>query len=186
LNCEPLYFWRYRAMVDGVNWEHGADIAWSGPFGPWTVTMADSPGGSDSPVQCVLDWNAWVVSDDFPVYITMHIEGIGGIPRNLQLVITNPENGTVDIAPEQPKYADGQTVTLTAIPDPNGKGFNKWAVKDLLDANNKWSDSNAVLNLAMDSDYEVKAKFKCGSALPPFVGMVLLALGLAVVIRRMT
>ncbi len=128
------------------------------------------------------------------------------VGRSLTLTVSNPENGTVMIDPDllvdpnnlttdpnvptdpnEPRiYTDGTEVVLVANPDPNGKGFNKWEVTDPLDANNNFTDTNLVLTLTMDRDWEVAAKFKCGSAaLMPMIGLTLLALGIGAVIRRL-
>ncbi len=67
----------------------------------------------------------------------------------------------------------------------NGKGFNKWEVTDPIDANNNFTDTNLVLYLTMDRDWEVAAKFKCGSAaLMPIIGLTFLILGVGVLARR--
>ncbi len=127
--------------------------------------------------------------------------------RTLTLTVKNPENGTVTIDPDllvdpnnlstdpnvptdpnEPRiYTDGTEIALVANPDPNGKGFNKWEVTDPLDANNNFSDTNLVLTLTMDRDWEVTAKFKCGSAaLMPMIGLTLVALGVAALVRRLS
>ncbi len=36
----------------------------------------------------------------------------------------------------------------------------------------------------MDADWQIEAAFKCGGSVPPFIAMTLLALVLAVIIRR--
>ena len=78
------------------------------------------------------------------------------------------------------------------VPEPaEGKLFRVWKIWDdpnrYPDGNYVAEDSNAVLYLTMDKDYAVEAVFKCGSAdmLPP-VGVVLMALTLGLVIRRLT
>lgn len=87
-------------------------------------------------------------------------------------------------------YTPGTEVVLVATPtsgnsfkewkiyDPNHPGDNAYAVKD----------TNSTLYLTMvDGDWQVEAAFKCGSseALMP-LGVVLLALVVGVVIRRMS
>ncbi len=117
--------------------------------------------------------------------------------KTLTLHVGHPENGDVEINPDLPdpndpateedrllQYTDGTEVVLIAHPDPNGKGFNKWEVTDPVDANNNFTDTNMVLYLTMDRDWEVAAKFKCGSAgLMPLVAAFGI-LSLAVVVRR--
>ncbi len=128
----------------------------------------------------------------------------------LDMTIVHPENGTVTVDPENPhpddpfdpntydpndpntnpdarllRYGEGQEVMLVANPEPTGKGFNKWEVTDPGDANNNFTDTNTVLYLTMDRDWEVAAKFKCGSAaLMPMIGLTLLGLGIGVLVRR--
>ena len=81
------------------------------------------------------------------------------------------------------RYTDGTQVVLTAVPLA-GKLFLKWKYWDMATPGTATEDTNAVLYLVMDADYGVEAQFKCGSSVPPFVAMMLLALGVGVVIRR--
>ncbi len=101
----------------------------------------------------------------------------------------NDPNSWVGTWPPDPnelrRYTPGTEVMLVATPDPNGKGFNKWEVTDPADSNNNYSDTNLVLYLTMDRDWEVKAKFACGSAaLMPILGLTLVALFVGVIVRR--
>jgi len=85
------------------------------------------------------------------------------------------------------RYTNGTAIVLTAQPI-TGKSLKQWTIYDPNypgDANYAVTDTNTVLYLTMDADWEVEAKFKCGASVPPFVAMTLLALGLAVVIRRL-
>ncbi len=83
------------------------------------------------------------------------------------------------------RYTTGTEVVMVAHPWPGGKGFNKWEVTDPVDANNSFADTNAVLYLTMDRDWEVKAKFACGSAaLMPMIGLSLAFLGAVALVRR--
>lgn len=195
LNSEILFFWRFIATI-GSDTEAGADLSWSGPFRYWDIQIADAPHlnqtGNGS-VQVVLEWQFWV-QGDFPLLGTFHMEGEGGLPRSLDLVIERPEKGTVEVTPDvldpvkMPKYIDGTVVTLTAIPNPDSKGFLNWKIWDPNfpgDDNYMVKDTNTVLTLVMDGDYVVEAKFKCGSASAMMpLGIVLLALTAGVVIRR--
>jgi hypothetical protein len=126
------------------------------------------------------------------------------VPRNLSLLVKTIDKGTVTIDPDllvgmddpnndpndpnQPRqYTDGTEIVLVATPVP-GKSWRAWKIYDPNhpgDSNYAVEDSNTVLYLTMDADYDVEAIFKCGSSdmLPP-VGMVLLALGLGLVARR--
>ncbi|MBN1342412.1 MAG: hypothetical protein JXQ73_07015 [Phycisphaerae bacterium] len=120
----------------------------------------------------------------------------------LDLNVVNTNYGTVTINPDlrndpnddpndwshQRRYTQGTEVVLVAEPI-EGKSFNRWLIFDPNypgDANHATPDSNTVLYLTMDVDKSVEAAFKCGTGAPPFMAMSLLALGLGVVIRRLT
>ncbi len=122
------------------------------------------------------------------------------VSHSLDLTIVNENYGTITIDPDllddlegdpnDPnqlrRYTDGTEVVLVAEPV-EGKSWNRWTVFDPNypgDANYATSDTNAVLLLTMNQDHIVEAAFKCGSSLPPFVAMTLLAMGVAVVARR--
>ncbi len=87
------------------------------------------------------------------------------------------------------RYTAGTEVTLVAMPI-EGKAFKNWKVYDPNhpgDANYAVEDTNAVVYLTMDADYEIQAAFTCGSGemlLP--LGMVLMALGVSAALRRLT
>ncbi len=86
--------------------------------------------------------------------------------RELTLGLTNRPWGTVDVDPNQVVYEPNQTVTLTACPIPS-KSFKYWEVYDPNhpgDANYVALDTNDVLTLVMDADWEVTAVFECGSS----------------------
>lgn len=135
----------------------------------------------------------------------------GAVKHNLDLTIYNPHKGQIEISPDNPdpadpfdpntldpndpntnpdarllRYVEGCEVTLVAVP---GEGsFKEWRVYDPNfpgDSNYVTVDTNSVLYVTMDDDYVVEVDFKCGSGVPPFLAMTLLALGLGVVIRRM-
>ncbi len=189
LNSEFLFYTQLELTFpnDVVS---GAAMLWSTPFDPWSVEVSDT-GNPDAPTQATLNWTFHIEPD--PNYGaldgTLQLEGIGGVARQLTLEVSHPENGTVQIDPEMPRdrYPHGLPITLTAVPDPNGKGFNKWEVVDPADSNNNYSDTNLVLTLTMDRDWEVKAKFACGSAaLMPMIGLTLLGLAGIVAYRRRT
>ena len=87
----------------------------------------------------------------------------------------------------QRRYTDGTEIVMVATPV-EGKSFKQWKIYDPNhpgDSSYVNVDTNAVLYLTMDGDYEIEAIFKCGSGemLPP-VGMVLGMLTLSVVARR--
>ncbi|MBN1341407.1 MAG: hypothetical protein JXQ73_01940 [Phycisphaerae bacterium] len=112
----------------------------------------------------------------------------------LDLRVFNSPWGSVEIDPpsDEPNrlsYARGTDVTLTALPNPD-RSFRCWTIwadpNQSGDANFGLVDTNAVLCLTLDGDYVVEAAFKCGSDLPPFIAMTLLALGVGSVIRRVS
>jgi len=129
-------------------------------------------------------------------------------PRMLNLTVSNSHMGTIKIDPDiladcnnvdpnlwdptdysaPRRYTDGTTVVLTAEPL-SGKSLKQWTIYDPNhpgDANYTVQDTNTVLYLTMDADWEIEAKFKCGGGVPPFIAMTLLALALGVVLRRAT
>lgn len=124
-------------------------------------------------------------------------------PCKLTLNVVKPNYGAVAIDPDlrdptdpntpdekKLRYTKGTGIALSAVPI-SGKSFGGWAVwadpNKYPDANFiTIQDSNAVLYLTMDHDYLAEATFKCGSGVEPFVGVVLLALAVGVVVRRLT
>ncbi len=140
-------------------------------------------------------YNADVSYDDFEVrwgdFTTTY--------RDLTLKVVNPTKGYVTIDPdiladlnddpndpnELRRYTDGTEVVLAATPTEGS--WNHWKIFDPNypgDSNYYSFDTNSVLYLTMDTDWSVEAQFKCGSSLPPFVAMSLLALAVGVVVRR--
>lgn len=123
------------------------------------------------------------------------------VSHTLSLTAVNAQYGTVTIDPDwlaDPNdpdglraYTNGTELVLVAEPDvAEGRGFKAWKIYEAGhsgDPNFLVQDTNAVLYLTMDRDWEVQAVFKCSSssALAP-VGAVLLLLGSAVVLRRLT
>ncbi len=104
--------------------------------------------------------------------------------KSLALHYVNEPFGVVELDPEpadanNPVYAEGTEVTLTAIPDPN-RVFTHWEVYDPNfpgDANHCVIDSNATLVLVMDTDHEVTAVFRCGSGVRPVLPLVAIGIG---------
>ncbi len=199
LNSEILYYWNFVLFVNGGDpndpndvVEADSDFTWSDPFEPWTVTMSDAADPNLGDVDIVVEWVFWILSGgDRFIQGTVHIEATGGIGRSLEIINNSPDRGSVTVDPNYPRidtFPSGSTVTLTAVPEPD-RGFKEWKIFDPNfpgDSNYITRDSNAVLDLVMDGDYQVEAVFTCGSGLPPFVAMALLALGLGVVIRRLS
>ncbi len=100
----------------------------------------------------------------------------------------NSWSGDYPLDPETlRRYTNGTEVVLVAEPL-EGKSFKSWTVFDPNypgDRGHAVEDTNSVLYLTMDADWEVEASFSCGSSefLPP-MGMVLLALVAGVIVRR--
>ncbi len=121
------------------------------------------------------------------------------VAHTLDLTIRNGHMGTIVIDPDLPdpndpntadarlcRFTNGTEVVLTAAPL-SGKSLKEWIIYDPNhpgDANYMAVDTNTVLYLTMDADWEIQAAFKCGGSVPPFIAMTLLALGMAVVVRR--
>jgi len=85
------------------------------------------------------------------------------------------------------RYTDGTAIVLTALPH-SGKSLKHWIIWDPNhpgDSNYTATDTNTVLYLTMDANWQIDAAFKCGGSVPPFVAMTLLALGLAAAVRRL-
>ncbi len=99
---------------------------------------------------------------------------------SLSLTLVNGACGTVDISPNQPDYASGAVVSLTATSNPD-RYFDGWEILDPNapdDANLARIEPNAVLTLVMDANYQVTARFRCSNSmmLPiPAMMMVLAA-----------
>jgi len=87
----------------------------------------------------------------------------------LTVTVVKPQYGHVDLVPEpadpnQPEYASGAVITLTAEPN-EGKSFKRWKLFDPNypgDANHITIDTNNPVTIVMDADRELKAIFKCG------------------------
>ncbi len=188
LNSEILFFWSFRATTNGVDWDIDADIDWSDPFAPWQIKIGNN--GADAH----LEWGMEIGNPGDLLFIkgTVTLEGVGGVARTLTVTTDKVDWGTVEVDPDWPriwpKFADGQEIVLTATPI-DGKILKEWRIwddpNDYPDTGLATIDSNAVLTLTMNGDKHVEAKFKCGSNLPPFIAMTLLALAVAVMIRRL-
>lgn len=88
---------------------------------------------------------------------------------HLNLTITNSSYGTVTVLPDPPGrlYAFGTLVDLTAVPD-SSRIFEGWTIYDPNfpgDPAHSRTDANSHIQLTMNNDYDVEAKFKCGSGL---------------------
>ncbi len=104
---------------------------------------------------------------------------------NLEPNLTHPDGG------EKRRYTNGTPVVLDAVLPCGNKTFKKWTVKGPNLSDDPLyqivTDTNEVVYLTMDGDYLVKATCKCGGGgIEPFAGMVLVMLGLAVAVRRLT
>ncbi len=124
------------------------------------------------------------------------------VSHSLDLTVSNGHMGTVTIDPdllddpdndpndlgELRRYTDGTEVVLSAEPL-SGKSLKHWIIYDPNhpgDANYVAEDTNTVLYLTMDADWQIEAAFKCGGGVPPFIAMTLVALAMGVAIRRGT
>jgi hypothetical protein len=121
------------------------------------------------------------------------------VARSLRLTVAHDNWGTITIDPDirhpsDPnlpaekllRYTDGTQVVLSATAITK-KAFDKWVIWDPNypnDPNRAITDSNAVLHLTMDRDYDIQASFKCASGLEPMLGIGLAVLVLGVIIRR--
>jgi len=165
-------------------------LAWYCPEGVVAIAAwsDDESWGSGFPADCIYD----------------NMEARTGVftnsPKLLTLTVKNASRGTITIDPNlvDPndtgdtktrlrRFTEGTEVVMVgeAI---EGKSFDGWTIFDPNypgDREHAVEDTNSVLYLTMDADWEIEASFGCGSSemLPP-LGMVLLALGAGVVIRR--
>ena len=186
--------WLLTGEMSGPYWSGGTDplqfyfsegrtavASWSSDYVNW---------GNGFPVD--------VVYDDFEARKGMFDPNN---PRQLDLTITNGHMGTINLNLDVPdptdpntaaarlcRYTNGTEIVLIAEPL-SGKSLKHWIIWDPNhpgDANYTSTDTNTVLYLTMDADWEVEAAFKCGggSDLVMPLGMVLLALFAGVVIRR--
>jgi predicted component of type VI protein secretion system len=111
-----------------------ADSGWG--FDRWTGDAS----GTNNPITIVMD------SDKS---VTARFDTISQ-PDEYTLNTSVVGNGGIEISPEKTVYSDGESVTLTAIPD-SGWQFDQWAG----DA----SGSDNPVTLVMDSDKSVTAIF---------------------------
>ncbi len=124
-------------------------------------------------------------------YLDVGVFGIHGFllafPK-LTLSVVNGQWGQVDVEPNVPFFVDSNTpVTLTATPTA-GRSFGEWMIwadpNRYPDANFAVTDDNSVLHLTMDRDYQVEARFKCGSGLGSMLPLSVLGLAGAFCLRR--
>ncbi len=122
-------------------------------------------------------------------------------PHTLGLSVVNDHMGVVTLSPDQlldpnddpndpnavRQYAAGTVVMIDAAPI-EGKMFKHWLIFDPNYPGEPYyatEDTNQVLTLAMDQDYEIEAAFKCGSGMGYVLPLMLVGvLGLFVVRRR--
>ncbi len=196
-------------FLRGAIW-HGDKYGWDGKW----LFGGELSGDWDKPETVKKywpeGWMAFAVSSDvdrgngFPGDAAVdQVEARSGqftaTPHLLDLTISNGHMGRIDIDPDLPdpndpntssarlcRYTDGTQVVLVAKPL-QGKSLKQWIIYDPNhpgDANHVVIDTNSVLYLTMDADWEIEAAFKCGGSVPPFVAMTLLALATGVVVRR--
>ncbi len=175
---------------------------WSGSTDPMTFYC---PEGRSAVASWSSDYQNW--GNGFPVDVVYDdFEARDGLfdpnnPRLLDLAITNGHMGTVNLNPDVPdpndpntadarlcRYTNGTEIVLIAEPL-SGKSLKHWIIWDPNhpdDSNYVVTDTNSVLYLTMNADWDIEAAFKCGggSELVMPLGMVLFALFAGVVIRR--
>jgi len=98
-------------------------------------------------------------------YIDVDYVRIYTAEYTLTLNVINGTFGVVDVEPNYPTYAEGSTVTLTAIPN-EGRSLREWTLFDPNypgDANLAAVDANNPIAVTMNANREVTAAFKCGS-----------------------
>jgi hypothetical protein len=103
--------------------------------------------------------------------------------RTLSLSVGHASWGSITIDPNDPNYAAytfplGKEVTLTAIPV-SGKRFESWTIYDPNHPGDVFysvQDTNSVLHLTMNANWEVEAKFNCGTGVASV--LPLLAIGM--------
>ncbi|MBN1346857.1 MAG: PKD domain-containing protein [Phycisphaerae bacterium] len=157
--------------------DDGAGLTYAWDFGD------DETSGDPSPVHTYGGPGWYLVSctvtDDDGVSNTdwVYVEALAG----LRLDVINGAWGSVEVEPNEPGYADANTVvTLTAFPI-EGRVFGHWDRYDPNypdDANHATVDSNNPLTLVMDTDHHVTAVFKCGSGLGQVFPLLLCVLWL--------
>lgn len=112
-------------------------------------------------------------------------------PKRLDLQVVNAQYGTITIDPlladpndpNMPeerllRYTAGTEVVLTAEAV-SGRSWKQWTIYDPNfpgDVAHATTDTNAVLYLTMDQDYQIEAAFKCGS------GVTMIPFGLSMVL----
>jgi hypothetical protein len=123
------------------------------------------------------------------------------VPCRLRLTVAHDPWGTIVVNPDlrdptDPnlpadklmRYTKGTKVVLSATAIAK-KAFDKWMIYDPNypnDPNHAIADSNAILHLTMDQDYQVQAVFKCASGVEPLLVVGLAALALVAIIRRLS
>ncbi|MBN1346736.1 MAG: hypothetical protein JXQ73_28860 [Phycisphaerae bacterium] len=195
----------------GAIW-HGDKYDWDGKYvlaGEWSTTFG-GPSINDPNFYWPEGACYFLANSDnmyaggFPADVAYdNIEVRTGIftkdPKRLDLAVVNPQYGLIVIDPEMVdpndpntandrllRYTEGTEVALLAEPI-EGKSFKGWRFFDPNhpgDANYGATDANHVIYLTMDRDYEIEAAFKCGTSLPPFVAMTLMAMAVGVAVRR--
>jgi hypothetical protein len=123
------------------------------------------------------------------------------VARRIVLSIAHSNWGTLSVNPDlrdpsddpnNPdlrvfRYTDGTQVELSAAAITKKK-FSGWTIFDPNypgDPNRAVVDSNSVLRLTMDRDYQIQATFACASGVEPFLGFGMLVLVLCAAYRRL-
>jgi hypothetical protein len=168
----------------------GVYHVWVTPADNGTGTLSAGGGNGASPVSVLEPNLSQPPFGNPPDHITT---GPGfyvarGTYYTLTLTVQNGGMGDIDVTPNQPGYAPGTGVILTATSH-EGKEFLGWGMYDPNypgDQNYYTTDTNSTLNLVMNANWQVDAAFKCdsgGDAMLP-LGMVGVV-GVLFLIRRL-
>ncbi|MEM9379146.1 MAG: DUF1349 domain-containing protein [Planctomycetota bacterium] len=111
--------WTHQYSIDGTSWTTNATFTRAlnvTGIGPFAGTAGPAPA-FDARIDYVFDAAAPVVPED---------GGPTGGDVTLQTATAGNGSGTIVVDPDQPTYACGDVVTLTAVPDP-GSEFLGWS-----------------------------------------------------------
>ncbi len=178
--------WLWNVGDSGGSLDPNGDFYWPAG-GVGLVSTSDIARGNGYPSQAAFD----------------NVEARTGIfdpgAKTLDLSVVNGHYGRIVVDPVWPdpndpntpdnrlvRYTPGTDVVLVAEVTADGKSFKEWRIWDPNypgDHNYAVIDTNAVLSLVMDTDYQIEAAFQCGSGVPPFLMMGLAAMGVLALLR---
>jgi len=187
------YAWSGKWLLEGelssAYWGGGVDpLLWYS-----TKTSGLCAAAAASGLEYVNGFPAEIGAGDFEVRVgvfssvsrTLTVKMKDCCDLNLEPNLAHPDGG------EKRRYTNGTPVVLDAVVPCGNKTFKKWTIKGPNESDDPLyqivSDTNEVVYVTMDGDYLVKATCKCGGGgIEPFAAAALLALGLGVVVRRLT